>query len=491
MKDEFWTKTLRSPHLVVAPMVDASELAWRLLSRRHGAQLCYTPMLHSLIFSSNERYRREGLASVPEDRPLIVQFCGNDADSMLKAALLAQPYCDAIDINLGCPQAIAKRGRYGAFLQDDWPLLTKIVSTLNEYLSIPVTCKIRVYEDIRQTVEYAKMLESAGCHMLTVHGRTKEQKGPLTGLASWEHIKAVKESVSIPVLANGNIQCLQDVYRCMEVTNCDGVMSAEGNLYNPAIFESRYPPAWEMALEYLDLVEEHPCPLSYVRGHLFKIFHHILCLPDNKDVRTELANKSTIDDFRNVARTIQQRFEPFHNGSEVWINGYCDNYDLVLPPWVCKPYERPSPEEHLKKLIELQNKAKEERKDMKGVLVGETSAKRPREEIITVKDRSAKKKYKKLTKFAEKANAVRRIVVICSAEVSCPNPMGLKCEFKLCKTCCRGKCYEENADCPGHGILIKTRRERAKLFSENKKPSQPEDDFRESQITDEILIKVV
>lgn len=267
------------------------------------------------------------------------------------------------------------------------------------------------------------MLESAGCHMLTVHGRTKEQKGPLTGLASWEHIKAVKESVSIPVLANGNIQCLQDVYRCMEVTNCDGVMSAEGNLYNPAIFESRYPPAWEMALEYLDLVEEHPCPLSYVRGHLFKIFHHILCLPDNKDVRTELANKSTIDDFRNVARTIQQRFEPFHNGSEVWINGYCDNYDLVLPPWVCKPYERPSPEEHLKKLIELQNKAKEERKDMKGVLVGETSAKRPREEIITVKDRSAKKKYKKLTKFAEKANAVRRIVVICSAEVSCPNPM--------------------------------------------------------------------
>jgi len=80
-------------------------------------------------------------------------------------------------------------------------------------------------------------------------------------------------------------------------------MSAEGSLYNPFIFDGVYPPCWEPALEYLDLVELYPCPVSYIRGHLFKICHHILALPENFSLRTRMADRSTIDDFRDVSLT--------------------------------------------------------------------------------------------------------------------------------------------------------------------------------------------
>ncbi|XP_023013217.2 dihydrouridine synthase 1 isoform X1 [Leptinotarsa decemlineata] len=458
---EFWKNKLGSPVRIVAPMVDASELPWRLLSRRYDAQLCFTPMLHSSIFCNDPKYRKEALASCEEDKPLIVQFCGNDPEIMLQAALLAEDYCVAIDINLGCPQAIAKRGHYGSFLQDEWPLLQKIVSTLNSNLKVPVTCKIRRFESIEKTVRYAKMLESAGCKMLTVHGRTREQKGPLTGLADWSYVKAVREALSIPVISNGNIQCIQDVERCLEDTGTVGVMVAEGNLYNPALFKGDNPPSWIPAFEYLDLVIKYPCPLSYVRGHLFKLFHHVLTISSNNHLRIRLGAANTLHQFREITTEIKDMYEHFHEGLKTWEqtteNG---TQNLILPPWLCQAYVRDTPENHIKKVEENKKKLNEDK------LIPENKRHFENAEGNII-SRKKMKKLRRISRRPEKPpNLPERNLEKCT---KCLNPLGSKCIYRLCKKCCKDKCYLGNLDCEGHRILVKTRREIAKKHAKQDK----------------------
>ncbi|XP_062548561.1 tRNA-dihydrouridine(16/17) synthase [NAD(P)(+)]-like [Armigeres subalbatus] len=473
---EFYEKTLGSPKYVVAPMVDASELAWRLLSRRHGAQLCYSPMFHSSCFSKDPKYRKDSLQTCPEDRPLIIQFCGNDPKVLVEAALLAQDHCDAIDINLGCPQAIAKRGHYGAFLQDEWDLLKEIVSILHKQLSVPVTCKIRIFEDMNKTIQYAKMLEAAGCQMLTVHGRTREQKGPLTGIADWKYVKKLKEILKIPLLSNGNIMCVEDVHRCMQETGVDGIMTAEGNLFNPFLFEGVNPTAWSVALEYLDIVEQYPAPISYIRGHLFKIFHHLMNLKPNASFRERMAICHSVPEFRAIVQELKAKYAPIHEGRQPWTDEEpslpaSDSiqepiYNLSLPPWLCQPYIRAPPEVHRQKLQEATRQAADPNREKRRFYDSEGN------EV-------SHKKMKKMRRVQRRPNRAgllpgdpnrqpgRRFDDICkNAKIKCINPMGMKCEFTLCRVCCKNHCYHTNQDCAGHKIFIKSRRDKAITLTE-------------------------
>lgn len=285
---EHWRK-LGSPKLLVAPMVDQSELPFRLLCRKYGATAAYTPMFHSRLFAENLKYRKE-FTTCPEDRPLFVQFCANNPDTLLEASRLVEDQCDYIDINFGCPQRIAKRGNYGAFLMDDLPLVRSLVSKLASSLSTPVSCKIRMFPKLEETLAYALMLEQAGCSLLAIHGRTRDQKDSKAIRADWDVIKAVKSVLQIPVLANGNIRWLEDVYDCIAATGVDGVLSAESLLENPALFSGRHMQSLGMdsegdgpllsehklnepalLLEYLELCEKYPVPLRMIRAHVHRM----------------------------------------------------------------------------------------------------------------------------------------------------------------------------------------------------------------------------
>ncbi|KAJ3801739.1 dihydrouridine synthase-domain-containing protein [Lentinula aff. detonsa] len=399
---QFYREVLGSPKYVVAPMVDQSELAWRRLSRRYGAQLIYTPMINAKIWadSTNKVIRNaffdletgeEG--DLTADRPLIVQFCGNDPEKLLKSAKALEEHCDAVDLNLGCPQEIAKKGKYGAFLQDDWDLIYKLVNILHVNLSIPVTAKFRVFSTVEKTVEYAKMLERAGAQILTCHGRIREQRGQNAGLADWAKIRAVKEAVSVPVFANGNILFQSDIEVCLRETGCDGVMSAEGQLYNVALFSgltsdpsststvpehssstssapfseidkptalpplnlSQHPRHADLALEYLDIVKslKTRTSVSAIKGHLFKIMRP--ALSRETDLRERLGKvtikktgnfaEGALQPYVDVCLEMKERMDRDAKGAEGKSLDELVTIDeatglRILPHWLTQPYWR-------------------------------------------------------------------------------------------------------------------------------------------------------
>ncbi|KAG5461446.1 MAG: dihydrouridine synthase-domain-containing protein, partial [Olpidium bornovanus] len=357
---DFWRTDLKSARYVVAPMVNQSELPWRMLSRRYGAELCYTPMFHARLFAESDRYREEQWSTSPNDRPLIVQFCANDPANLLRAAKLVENECDAVDLNLGCPQHIAKRGHYGAFLMEDLELVARMVKLVHQELSVPITCKIRVFPDEQQTIDYARMLQDAGCQLLTVHGRLRDQKSYHTGLADWRIIKKVKDALSIPVFANGNILHYSDIQRCMDETGCDGVMTAEGNLHNPALFTGKNPPIWEVVEEYMQVCDEIGyTECAVMRAHLFKICRPALLF--HPDIRDEFGSADTLPKIRAMMTELPRRLRA------TWTKAREDAADPSLlcpqpmapeeldpqrydpayggtyyryPHWLCQPYVR-------------------------------------------------------------------------------------------------------------------------------------------------------
>ncbi|KAJ6031704.1 tRNA-dihydrouridine(16/17) synthase, partial [Penicillium herquei] len=265
-------ESLGSPKYIVAPMVDRSEFAWRMLSRsflppdEQKELLAYSPMYHARLFREQVKVRSShfqptrgsaGDASKPDelfldgnpafDRPLFVQFCANDPNDFLEAAKHVAPYCDAVDLNLGCPQGIARKGHYGAFLQEDWDLIYKLINKLHTELDVPITAKFRIQETKEKTLEYAKMILSAGANIITVHGRRREQKGHETGLADWSYIRYLRDNLppDTVIFANGNILNHEDIEVCLKETGADAVMSAEGNLSDPTIFSRPPPPGSE------------------------------------------------------------------------------------------------------------------------------------------------------------------------------------------------------------------------------------------------------
>ena len=224
-------------HAVLAPMAGVSDRAYRELCVRFGAAYCISEMVSSKALSFNSKKSEELMEISDLERPCGIQIFGDDPKCMADAAkhvLKNKP--DIIDINMGCPAPKISSNGSGSALMKNPRLCGEIVKAVTAVTDIPVTVKIRKGwdDDSVNAVEVAKICESAGAAAITVHGRTRQQyyKPPV----DYDIIKAVRESVSVPVIANGDIDSAERAKEVMDITGCDLVMIGRATLGNPWIF---------------------------------------------------------------------------------------------------------------------------------------------------------------------------------------------------------------------------------------------------------------
>ncbi len=224
-------------HAVLAPMAGVSDRAYRELCVRFGVAYCVSEMVSSKALSFNSKKSEELMEISDLERPCGIQIFGDDPKCMADAAKHAlENKPDIIDINMGCPAPKISSNGSGSALMKNPRLCGEIVKAVTAVTDIPVTVKIRKGwdDDSVNAVEVAKICESAGAAAITVHGRTRQQyyKPPV----DYDIIRAVRESVSVPVIANGDIDSAERAKEVMDITGCDLVMIGRATLGNPWIF---------------------------------------------------------------------------------------------------------------------------------------------------------------------------------------------------------------------------------------------------------------
>jgi tRNA-dihydrouridine synthase B len=223
--------------LFVAPMAGVTDRPFRQLARRFGAALAVSEMVSSRPELRGSRKTRLRLAHEGEPAPVSVQIAGTDAAMMADAARYNVD-CGAqiIDINMGCPAKKVCNAYAGSALLEDEILVARILEAVAAAVAVPVTLKIRTgpRPDRRNAVTIARIAESSGIRMITVHGRTRACG--FAGRAEYDTIAAVKAQVRIPVIANGDIRTPEDAARVLEYTRADGIMIGRAAQGRPWIF---------------------------------------------------------------------------------------------------------------------------------------------------------------------------------------------------------------------------------------------------------------
>ena len=259
--------------VILAPMSGITDRPFRRLAKRLGAGLVVSEMIASReVLNTVRRARHRLPVDSAGEQPLAVQLAGYEPDIMAEAARVnADLGAAIIDINFGCPAKKVVSKLCGAALMRDEALAGRIVEAVARAVDVPVTAKMRTGWDVgdRNAPRVARTAEAAGARMITVHGRTRCQF--YQGHADWSFIKQVKDAVSVPVIANGDIADYDDIDRCLAASGADGIMIGRGAQGRPWFVgqacryladgtrqpEPEWPQRLEVALDHYDAILEH------------------------------------------------------------------------------------------------------------------------------------------------------------------------------------------------------------------------------------------
>lgn len=305
----------------LAPMAGVTDIAFRSVCRSLGAGLTYTEMVSTKALSFNDKKSKELLRLTPGEHPAAAQIFGSDEQCMADGAEMALEVsgADIIDINMGCPVGKIVKAGDGSALMRDPDKAMRVLEAVVKAVPCPVTVKFRKGWDNGSVnaVEFAKLAESVGAAAVAVHGRTRTQM--YAGVADWNIIKAVKDAVKIPVIANGDVFTANDAVRIMKVTGADMVMIGRGAFGNPWIFQQSnallngedappLPPLKDridVALSQFDLALEYKgekIACLEARKHLS---WYLKGVPHSGCYKEAIMRMNTMEDIKRVAKDIK------------------------------------------------------------------------------------------------------------------------------------------------------------------------------------------
>lgn len=227
-----------SSNLVLSPMAGVSDFPFRLLNRKFGAELAFVEMINARSLGHKSKKTQQMLFTNQKDKPLGVQLLGCEANFIQRAMDVLQKYeFDLLDFNAACPAKKVTRRGEGASLLKEPKKLNQLLKLVVKNSGVPVTVKIRAGQDkdSLNAKEAALYAQDAGISALFIHGRTKTQG--YSGTVDYKIIKAVKNALSIPVIASGDILSAQLAKKMFDETGCDGIAVARGSFGNPWIFK--------------------------------------------------------------------------------------------------------------------------------------------------------------------------------------------------------------------------------------------------------------